>query len=315
MHQLLPIDPTERVQGFLAVPAHELTRLGGAAAAGGAAGGAEAPEEGALAEEGAEAAGTAEGDALLLITRDGFIKKTPLAAFANIQARGLTAITLGDGDELLRALRCPGGGHRGGRPARTAIIASARGQAVRFSIEDEALRPTGRMSRGVRAMVMREGDVLVDADLIGYEGEGGAGGAEAEGGDDDSESFLLAVTAKGYGKRVPTAAFRVQGRGGRGSIAIKFRKADKGDADADRLVALRRCRASDEVLLSTAKGTAVRQAVREISEQSRTATGVLLQRLDAHDSVANVAVLTGSDADEAEPEVPEVAEAESLAAQ
>lgn len=207
--------------------------------------------------------------------------QTPLAAFASIQARGLVAISLGDGDELLRAMYCPA--RATGVAPSSVIVASADGNAMRFSLEDDSLRPTGRASRGVRAMRLRDGDEVVDADIL-HAAEGAA-----EGDDESAEPFLLAVTANGYGKRVPANAFRVQGRGGGGKIAIKFKQnlADK----PDKLVALRGCRVTDEVLLSTAKGTALRQAVREISEQSRTATGVLMQRLDPGDEVGSAAVL------------------------
>ena len=187
-----------------------------------------------------------------------------------MQARGQVAISLGEAGELLRAVYCPARA-KGVAPS-SVIVASADGNAVRFSLEDDSLRPTGRASRGVRAMRLREGDVLVDADIL-HAAEGAAEGDGAS-----AEPFVLAVTANGFGKRVPAAAFRVRGRGGDGKIAIKFKQ-----NLADKLVALRGCRASDEVLLSTAKGTALRQAVREISEQSRTATGVLMQRLDPGD--------------------------------
>jgi len=322
VHQLLPIDPTERVQGFVAVPAHELTRQGSGAA--GRPSRADAPDADADEDSGAEASGHEDGDALLLVTRCGLIKKTPLAAFANINSRGLVALKLDEGDGLLRVLRCPGGtrARTASGTALTAIVASKKGQAVRFSIEDDALRPTGRTSRGVHAMVMRDGDEIVDADLLDAdeapavaaadlgtaardgdgEGDGGDGSGEGSGegeGDasvSDGESYLLAVTAGGYGKRMPTSAFRVQARRGQGRIALKFKRGVVADGE-DRLVALRRCTASDEVLISTGRGTAVRQAVCNIPAQGRTATGVLLQRLDESDFVANIAILPSVESD------------------
>lgn len=318
VHQLLPIPPSEKVQGFLAIPAADLSPPTAAAAAAAIAAEQEeeAEEEEAAEEEsgGAEVAGADDElgppthggpGSLLLITRHGFIKKTPLAAFASITARGLTAINLGEGDSLLRALHCPA---EIGAEA-SVILASAHGMAMRFSLADSVLRPTGRTSRGVRAMALREGDELVDADILvtdvtGVTAGGEAGGGEAGGAEGGAEPLsVLAVTANGFGKRVAASAFRPQNRGGRGRIAIKFKPAGRaaGSGD-DRLVALRACTPQDEVLLSTLKGTAVRQAVGEISEQSRTATGVLLQRLDAGDRVANAAVLP-RDSGEADGEV------------
>mmetsp|Transcript_1340 Transcript_1340/g.3450 ORF Transcript_1340/g.3450 Transcript_1340/m.3450 type:complete len:1063 (-) Transcript_1340:359-3547(-) len=336
LHQLLPIEPTERVQGFLAVPADEMKGLTQMRASVSAAD-TDASDTG-DADTGDADTGDVDndnsgGDALLLITRGGFIKKTPLKAFVRMQSRGLIAITLGEGDELLRALRCPGGAAGGVRARASVVVASAKANCIRFSIEDDALRPTGRSSRGVRAMLLRPEDELVDADLLSdeWDDETGYSLTRDENADDETEtddeaeavidepipakaaetdetetdetsgSYVLAVTAGGYGKRVPTSAFRVQKRGGRGVICLKFKKGATAAAGGlDRLVALRECSASDEVLLSTAKGTAVRQAVGKISEQGRTATGVLIQRLDAGDSVASVAVLPRREDDEEE---------------
>ena len=154
----------------------------------------------------------------------GFIKKTPLHAFNKITARGLIAISLGEGDSLVRAALCT--------LEDSVLLCSAGGQAVRFQTSEKQLRASGRQSRGVKSMGMREGDQIADMFVI----QGKPGGEEVDGDDDDEEEDdgqrLVAVTQRGYGKRMRTSLFRCQRRGGKGVIAIKFKR------DDDRLLAL-----------------------------------------------------------------------------
>lgn len=110
------------------------------------------------------------------------------------------------------------------------------------------------------------------------------------------------VTEKGYGKRVPIDEFRQQKRNGKGSTAIKFkqkaggggiesRKAGKVAEDPDALSCMRICRPGDELVLSTERGNIIRQRVDDLSIQSRTATGVLIQKLDKDDVIVMVDIL------------------------
>ena len=233
---------------------------------------------------------------LVLLTRSGLIKKTPLHAFEKITARGLIAVSLAEGDSLVRAAMCT--------LHDSVLLCSAGGQAVRFQTSEKQLRASGRQSRGVKSMGMREGDTIADMFVIvgkpGREAAAGAGddGAEgAVGGDDEDDGQkLVAVTQRGYGKRMRTSLFRCQTRGGKGVIAIKFKR------DDDRLLALSSCKApaqedgvvddaERELLLITAKGVTVRQRLSAISEQGRATTGVLLQKLDQDDVVATVDIV------------------------
>ena len=143
---------------------------------------------------------------------------------------------------------------------------------MRFETSEDQLRASGRQSRGVKSMSMRQGDVITDMVVVPA--------TEAA-----AEQTLVAVTKCGYGKRMRTSLFRCQTRGGKGVIAIKFKRAD------DRLLALSSCKApaqeladgdglERELLLITAKGVTVRQRLSAISEQGRATTGVLLQKLD-----------------------------------
>ncbi|MEN9217553.1 MAG: DNA gyrase subunit A [Gloeomargarita sp. DG_2_bins_126] len=209
-----------------------------------------------------------EEEYIVMLTRGGFIKKTALSAFSNIRANGLIAISLEEGDHL--------GWVRLAKATDSILIGSRGGMAIRFAVDHKQLRPLGRATRGVRAMELRPGDVLVGMDMISP----------------GDERDILVVTMNGYGKRVPASEFRIQNRSGMGITSTKFRK--KGDLVAG----LGLIGADEEVLLVTQRGVIIRQAARDISQQSRMATGVRLQRLDADDAIAAVAAVPPSLAEE-----------------
>jgi DNA gyrase subunit A len=237
---------------------------------------------------------------LVMLTYKGYIKKTALAAFSNIRANGLIAISLEDGDQL-RWVRLS-------RVTDSIIIGSKLGRSIHFRVNHDQLRPLGRATRGVRSMVLRNGDSLVGmaiipgqivADLV----------LALEGGGDDAEDvneievneveetadeatlakvlgpWILVVTNGGYGKRVPVSQFRLQNRAGMGIVATKFRK--KGDS----LAALHLVNEAEELMIITNRGIIIRQQVDAISSQSRAATGVRVQRLDEDDAIAAVAIV------------------------
>ncbi|NEP17163.1 MAG: DNA topoisomerase (ATP-hydrolyzing) subunit A [Leptolyngbya sp. SIO4C1] len=229
-----------------------------------------------------------ENDYLVMLTRGGFIKKTALAAFSNIRANGLIAISLEDGDQL-RWVRLA-------RSEDSILIGSRNGMTIHFQANHDQLRPLGRPTKGVRAMSLRNGDNLIsmdilpaqvtaaiaadEADLIDSEAD------EVENAEDCSEGpWVLVITGAGLGKRVPVNNFRLQNRAGMGLVGMKFRK------KKDELVALRVVSPQDELMLVTNRGIIIRQAVCAISVQSRMATGVHLQRLDDDDAIAAVAII------------------------
>ncbi|CAB9502475.1 gyrase subunit A [Seminavis robusta] len=201
---------------------------------------------------------------LVLATEKGWIKKTPLAAFENLTGRGLTIASLDEDDRLNWCQLCQDGDD--------ILIGSAMGSAIRFEISK--LRPTGRTSRGVRSMKLREGDAVADMNVLS--------GSESKA---RKEECVLAITSNGFGKRVATSEFRPQGRGGLGVIAIKFKSED------DRMSCLHVVKDDDEVLVVTAKGIIVRQNVSAISTQGRSATGVRVQRTDEGDTISSVSIV------------------------
>jgi len=155
------------------------------------------------------------------------------------------------------------------------IISTRKGYTMRFHSAD--LRATGRTARGCRALTLRKSDEMVDCDILPP-------------GQDEDISYLLAVTTSGFGKRVSASSFRPQKRGGMGVISIKFKAGTE-----DTLACMRSCRDDDDVVLTTQRGTIVRQRVRDISVQGRTATGVRVQRLDVGNHIMSVAIVPAED--------------------
>ncbi|MDB9495783.1 DNA topoisomerase (ATP-hydrolyzing) subunit A [Spirulina major CS-329] len=230
---------------------------------------------------------------LVMLTRTGFIKKTALSAFANIRTNGLIAISLAEGDQL-RWVRLT-------KSTDSIIIGSRQGMAIHFRADDTQLRPLGRATRGVKSMKLRSGDELIGMDILpsqiiadlavgeGDEEDDNLTASEEVLADIGDGPWVLAVTAQGYGKRIPVDQFRLQKRAGLGLRAIKFR------VKKDELVALGVVNQGDELMLITHRGIIIRQVVDAISPQSRAATGVRVQRLDQEDAIAAVALVPPSE--------------------
>ncbi|NCJ05764.1 DNA gyrase subunit A [Synechococcales cyanobacterium C] len=263
-----------------------------------------------------------EDEYLVMMTAKGYIKKTALSAFSNIRANGLIAIALEDGDQLRWVRRA--------RTEDSIIIGSQMGMSIHFRTDHQQLRPLGRATRGVKAMNLRTGDELVSMDILPSTVV--AGLAETTEDELDSEDleteteteteteaeaeiseapvgtsanpgpWVLVITSKGFGKRVPIGQFRLQNRAGKGLTATKF----KNLKPQDRMVALRVVNADDQLLLITHRGIVIRQGVTAISSQSRSATGVRVQRLDADDAIAAVTLVPPEEADAIEAETVEL---------
>jgi DNA gyrase subunit A len=220
---------------------------------------------------------------LVMLTRGGYIKRTRLPAFANIRSNGLIAISLESGDALTWV--------RLALPGDSILIGSRSGMTIHFRLSDEELRPLGRSARGVRAMTLRDGDQLVCMDVLPAEladrvaRSTASGEEEAEDLTPSEGPWVLVASASGLGKRVPVDQFRLQKRAGMGLRAIKFRR--EGDA----LVGLTVLGAGEELLLVSERGVIVRTRADAVPRQSRSATGVRLQKLDAGDRLAEVVLV------------------------
>ena len=221
---------------------------------------------------------------LLMLTKGGFIKRTPLSAFSRIRSNGLIAISLEDGDALTWV--------RSSSEGDSVLIGSSQGMTIHFRLNHIELRPLGRTARGVKSMNLRDGDSLVSMDVLTSELVEQLSTLDCEDEEISEEEntssegpWVLVASSFGLGKRVPVTQFRLQKRAGMGLKALKFRIKN------DVLVGLKVLGKGEEILLVTEKGVIVRTSADKISQQSRAATGVKLQRLDEGDHLAEVVLV------------------------
>ncbi len=201
---------------------------------------------------------------LVMATRDGIIKKTPLEAFSRPRPSGIIAAVVKEGDELIAASITDGN--------QDVILATRKGHSIRFHESD--VRPMGRTAAGVRGIRLTEGDRTVAMVVLSPDEEQGA---------------LLTVTENGYGKRTPVTGYRAQARGGKGVINI--RTTDK----VGLVVGVRLVQETDEVMLVAASGKIIRIGVKDIRVTGRSAQGVRLIQLAEGDHLAAVARLAEHD--------------------
>ncbi len=222
---------------------------------------------------------------LLMLTKSGFIKRTSLSAFSKIRSNGLIAINLEDGDALKWV--------RLSKEGDSVLIGSKKGMTIHFRLDLNELRPLGRTARGVKSMNLRDDDNLVSMDVLtstlvdqlAYI-EDSANNIDSNLDSNSSDGpWVLVASAFGLGKRVPVMQFRLQKRAGMGLRAIKFRIKN------DSLVGLKVLGEGEELLFVTEKGVIVRTNADKISQQSRAATGVRLQRLDEGDHLSEVVLV------------------------
>jgi len=190
-------------------------------------------------------------------TKLGTVKKTALDEFSNPRKAGIIAVDLDDGDQLVGAALTDG--------KHDVMLFSDGGKAVRFDEDD--VRPMGRQARGVRGMMLEDGQSVI-AMLVAEQYE-----TQSEGQDNTPVSVLCA-TENGYGKRTSIVEYTRHGRGTKGMIAIQQSERN------GKVVAATLVRANDEIMLITDKGVLVRTRVSEIRELGRATQGVTLIALD-----------------------------------
>ena len=183
---------------------------------------------------------------LVMCTKKGIIKKTSLSDYNSIRKGGLIAISLDDDDELIKVERTDG--------SNEIIVATNKGMAIRFS--EQNVRPMGRVTRGVKAITLRDDDYVIGMCIPtdGFE--------------------LLAVTENGYGKRTSLSEYRVQTRGG---IGIKTYKCSEVTGN---VVGIYSVDDSEDIILITSEGIIIRISAADIRTIGRTTKGVRLMRLD-----------------------------------
>jgi DNA gyrase subunit A len=219
---------------------------------------------------------------IFFATRNGTVKKTPVKDFSNVQSRGILAIGIDKGDELV-AVRLTDGN-------QVVFMASHEGQAIRFDEED--VRSMGRQAYGVRGMDLDERDYIVGVAVTPKEGKKKANGKGKDGGDENIPSLILSVTENGYGKRTPIEEYRLQSRGGKGVINVKTTERN-GKVSGIMLVD-----ESSEVILISQFGKIIRIDTKQIREAGRSTQGVRLLNLEAGDRVASAVVIQDKETEE-----------------
>lgn len=193
---------------------------------------------------------------LVFATERGLVKRTALREYQNLGAAGLIAIRLLEGDRLIGVALSD--------PEDEAILATEEGQAIRFALEE--VRATGRDSQGVTGIRFKKpGDRVVSLVTV-KPGE---------------MVDLLAVSTRGYGKRTPLAEYPLQGRGGMGVITYKV------STKVGRLAALLKVRGTEDLLVLSKKGLAIRTPVADIRQYSRDTAGVKVMNLPEDDEVVS----------------------------
>src|SRR5215831_5838357 len=143
-------------------------------------------------------------------TRNGTVKKTPVKDFSNVMSRGIIAIGIEKGDELVAARQTDGN--------QIVFLASHEGMAIRF--DENGVRPMRRPAYGVRGMDLEKGDYVVGVAVTPKDGNGKKKATE-DAKEEEVPSLILSVTENGYGKRTPVDEYRLQSRGGKGVINVK----------------------------------------------------------------------------------------------
>ena len=211
---------------------------------------------------------------IILATKQGIIKKTSLEAYSRPRLKGVNAVNVREGDELLDAILTDG--------KSQVLIASRGGRCVRFDEVDA--RPLGRTATGVRGINLDEGDEAIG--MVCYEPEN----------EDASLHTLLVIGEKGLGKRTDFEEYRKTSRGSKGVRTMNI--TDKTGV----LVAMKNVTEDNDLLIITKSGLIIRMAVSDIKQAGRNTQGVKLINIKDNDSIASVSVVAKGEEDENLPE-------------
>jgi len=192
---------------------------------------------------------------LIMVTKNGVIKKVKLSAFANIRKNGIIALNLAEEDELVGVIRVDG--------QDRLMLVTSRGQSIMFA--EEQVRSMGRTAAGVRGIKLNKNDFVVGVDK------------------DRSGAQAFMVTENGYGKKTPMTEFKTQNRGGKG---LKIINVDKKNGP---IVGFKIVAEEEELIILTSEGHIIRLEAGDISTQKRYSRGVVLMKTSENDRVAAVA--------------------------
>jgi len=202
-----------------------------------------------------------EGKFMVMVTREGIIKRTDASDFSKIRATGIRAITLREGDELVFCSLSSGD--------NTIVLATAKGQGIRF--KETEVRSMGRQASGVMGIRVKKNDRVIGMEVISDHGE------------------ILFATENGYGKKVKIADFRIAHRSGMGVRTIPT-----GGRNGD-VIGLAIVHEDSNILLIDQAGKIIRLAAKDIRAMGRQAKGVRLIRLDSDQKLHNIVAFEGGE--------------------
>ena len=198
---------------------------------------------------------------VVMVTKLGVIKKSELTEFDNPLQRGIIAIGVDDGDELIAARLTSGKDY--------IFLGSHDGQAIRF--REDKVRPMGRPARGVRGMELAESDFIVGAEIVG---EGG---------------LILSISENGYGKRTKVTDYRLTNRGVKGVINMKT------TSKTGKVIGILSVRDDSDLMIVSREGKMIRIDSGEIRQAGRSTQGVRLVRMEENDQVAAACLIPESE--------------------
>jgi DNA gyrase subunit A len=208
-----------------------------------------------------------ENTFLFMATQSGVVKKTPLVDYSNVRSGGIIAVNLDDGDKLISVALTDG--------SKDIFLASRNGKAIRFNEED--VRPTGRVTRGVRGMNLAEDDRVIGMEIVDNTAVG---------------STIFTVCENGYGKRTDLDEYRDQSRGGKGIITIKTTERNGS------VVNVMQVADDHDLMVITDQGKILRVPVSGFSVIGRNTQGVTLMNTEENEKVVAVARLAEKDEDD-----------------
>ena len=197
-------------------------------------------------------------ESLVMVTRHGTIKKTPLSEFDTNRKTGLIAITLKEGDKLISVAQAGGDDN--------VLVVTKMGKAIAFSEKD--VRPMGRNAGGVRAILLDKDDEVVSMEL-----------------DSEQVRKMLVITENGFGKRTPLTEYRLQTRGGKGVATYDKTKFSKTGT----LVGATIVKDEDEVMVINSNGVIIRIRANEVSTSGRTTQGVKIMKVEKDNRIVSFA--------------------------
>jgi DNA gyrase subunit A len=210
------------------------------------------------------------GTFIVMVTKQGVIKKCELTEFDNPMSRGIIAVALDDGDELLAARLTSGEDY--------IFLGSHEGMACRFFEKD--VRPMGRPARGVRGMELEEGDYLVGAQIV------------------EKDGLILSISENGFGKRTPLKDYRLTARGRKGVINMKT------TPRVGKVVGILSVKEDSDLMIITKQGQIIRIDSGEIRQAGRSTQGVKLVNVEAGDQVAAASLIPDTEANGIQEDLP-----------